>query len=383
MNNTCVKSESLENSSEISLEKKLDNNIEGFDFLRAIFSIIIVALKTNLFLLADILFSGTLAYALMAKVGYIAVPVFLQISLFLFYLKIEKKNFLYFLQKRLPRLISLYIFWVGSKVLFDIFVRGKSERFARIISSPRSLIEFIISGSQSPFFFFFSLIFLTTIATIIITLLKKTEKKSKLIISYGLLFVSCLLTFSLSVTEIVVDAVTDDAKIGIVNSISSIAFWDYNPICFLPYLFTTFIVIQEFKEGKLNSWSSYVNLKLCVLLSLFIFFTILEWHLFEELLHYSRLSLVFCSWLLLYVALLSPLRAHPAIKFISSCSLGIYGFHVFFTSVILPFIDKKSFSHNLLLIPGLELIIEFGLVLFCSIVLTLMFKKIKALKNYV
>lgn len=383
MNNTCVKSESLENSSQISSEKKLDNNIEGFDFLRAIFSIIIVALKTNLFLLADILVSGTLAYALMAKVGYIAVPVFLQISLFLFYLKIEKKNFLYFLQKRLPKLISLYIFWVGLKVLFDIFVRGKSERFARVISSPRSIIEFIISGSQSPFFFFFSLIFLTTIATIIITLLKKTEKTSKLIISYGLLFFSCVLTFSLSVTEIVVDAVTDDAKTGIVNSISSIAFWDYNPICFLPYLFTAFIVIQEFKEGKLNSWSSYVNLKLCVLLSLFIFFTILEWHLFEKLLHYSRLSLVFCSWLLLYVALLSPLRAPPAIKFISSCSLGIYGFHVFFTSVILPFIDKKSFSHNLLLIPGLELIIEFGLVLFCSIVLTLVFKKIKGLKNYV
>ena len=149
MKNTCVKSESWENSSQISSENNLDNNIEGFDFLRAIFSIIIVALKTN-------------------------------------------------------RLISLYIFWVGLKVLFDIFVRGKSERFARIISSPRSLIEFIISGSQSPFFFLFSLILLTTIATIIITLLKKTEKKSKLIISYGLLFVSCLLTFSLSVTEIVV-----------------------------------------------------------------------------------------------------------------------------------------------------------------------------------
>lgn len=383
MNNTCVKSESLENTSQISSEKKLDKNIEGFDFLRAIFSIIIVALKTNLFLLADILVSGTLAYALIAKVGYIAVPVFLQISLFLFYLKIEKKNFLYFLQKRLPRLISLYIFWVGSKVLFDIFVRSKSENFSWIIFSPRSLIEFVISGSQSPFFFFFSLIFLSTIATIIITLLRKTEKKSKLIISYGLLFVSCLLTFSLSVTEIVVNAVTDDAKIGIVNSISSIAFWDYNPICFLPYLFTAFIVIQELKEGKLNSWSSYVNLKLCVLLFLFIFFTILEWHLFEELLHYSRLSLVFGSWLLLYVALLSPLKAPPAIKFISSCSLGIYGFHVFFTSVILPLIDKNSFFHNLLVIPGLEIIIEFVLVLSCSIALTFVFKKIKGLKNYV
>lgn len=363
--------------------KKANKNIEGFDFLRAIFSIAIVALKTNLFFLAEILVSGAFAYALMAKVAYLAVPVFLQISLFLFYLKSEKASFFYFVQKRLPRLISLYIFWVGSVLLVDIFINESTK--IKGITSFKSLVEFIVSGGQSPFFFLFSLILLITLSAILITLFRKVEKESvKLFLSYVLVFISCLLIFSLSVAEIVVSKIGGNSATALVRSISAFAFWDYNPLCFLPYLFTSLIVIQEFNQGKLKCWSSSLKRKLCVLLFLFTFFIILEFHLFEKLLHYSRLSLVFGSWLLLYLALLSPIKAPPIIKFISSCSLGIYGFHVLFTDVVLPIIDNNKFLNNLFqTVPGLEVMINFGVVLAGSIALTLISKRIKGLRNFV
>ncbi|MFB2894442.1 acyltransferase family protein [Aerosakkonemataceae cyanobacterium BLCC-F50] len=365
--------------------KKSNKNIEGFDFLRAIFSIAIVALKSNLFVVVEILFSGAFAYALMAKVAYLAVPIFFQISLFLLYFKSEKTSNLYLLKKRLPKLILLYGFWVGAKVLYDVFIKGNFSLINDVTSSPRRLVEFIVTGGQSPFFFLFGLIFLSSLAGIIIASFRKIRSNSvKLFISYGLLFVSCLLIFSLSVTQIVVGNLGGNAEAGIVRSISNFAFWDYNPLCFLPYLFTALIVTQEFNEGKLKNWSSSLKLKLCVLLASFIFFLILELHLFEKLLHYSRLSLVFGSWLLLYLALLSPLKAPPAIKFLSSCSLGIYGFHVFFTDIVLSTIENNKFIKNIFqTVSGLEIAIGFVVVLACSIALTLLFKRIKGLRDFV
>jgi peptidoglycan/LPS O-acetylase OafA/YrhL len=65
---------------------------EGFDFLRAIFAIAVVAYKTRILHVPEILISnswtyGLSAYILSGMVGALAVPVFFQISLFLFYYK--------------------------------------------------------------------------------------------------------------------------------------------------------------------------------------------------------------------------------------------------------------------------------------------------------
>ena len=140
--------------------------------------------------------------------------------------------------------------------------------------------------------------------------------------------------------------------------------------------------MQEFNEGKMESWSSPLKLKLHSLLSLSIFFTILEWNLFEKLLHYSRLSLVFGSWLLLYLALASPLKAPSSVKFLSASSLGIYGFHVFFTSY--GSVSNIGFLRNLFdAVPGLEILVGFIITLAGSIALTIILKKIRVLKNLV
>jgi hypothetical protein len=364
-------------------QEKPSNRLEGFDFLRAIFSIAIVALKTNLFALAEILGSGVIAYGLMSKIGYLAVPVFFQISLFLFYVKSKQSGFSYFLQKRLPKLISLYLFWLISKVLFDIFANGQLETIKQRLSSFRQAIEFIVSGNQSPFFFFFSLIFLSTLAAMLTTLLKRLEKPYMNVpISYGLLFLSCLLVFSFSLTLLLVNPSSGNSEPGFLRAISSIASWDYNPISFLPYIFTAFIATQEFNEGKLKSLTLSLKLKLCGLLFLYVMFSVLEWNLFEKLLHYSRLSLIFGSWLLLYLGILSTRKVPGIVKFISTCSLGIYGFHVFFTRV--PALEQTNFIKNFLqTVPGLEILTGFLVTLIGSIALTLVFRKIRFLKNFV
>lgn len=364
-------------------QKGHSNRFEGFDFLRAIFSIAIVALKTNLFLLAEILVSSSLAYALMATIGYLAVPVFMQISLFLLYLKSEKLGISYFIEKRLIKLISLYFFWLLSKVLFDIFVKGELEALKYRLSSFRKVIEFIVSGDQSPFFFFFSLILLSTLGATLSTLFKRLGNPStKVAISYGLLFISCILVLCFPVADLIVTQSPGNSEPAFLRVISSIARWDYNPISFLPYLFTAFIAGQEFNDGKLKSLTLSIKLKLCGLLSLFVMFTVLEWNLFEKLLHYSRLSLICGSWLLLYLSLLSTRKVPGSVKFISTCSLGIYAFHVFFTNA--PALEHTNFISNFLqMVPGLEIIAGFLVTLIGSIVLTLCFQRIKFLKNFV
>ncbi|MFB2839397.1 acyltransferase family protein [Floridanema evergladense] len=380
-----VNLERLQNANESASDRNRKQNIEGFDFLRAIFSVVIVALKTRIFVLGEIFVSATFAYALMAKVAYLAVPVFLQMSLFLFYLKSEKLSFVYFLKKRLPRLILLYVFWVGTYVLFEIVVKGNSAIVKGVTSSTRSMIEFIISGGQSPFFFLFSLIFLTTLAAIVVTAFKKIENESvKHWISYALLFVCALAVFSFSLIPFTVTQLGGNSETGITHSISSIVFWDYNPFCFLPYLFTSLIVIQDFNSGKLEQFSSSFKVKLCTILALFIGFTIIEFHTLEKLLHYSRISLLLGSWLLLYLALLSPLKASPIVKFIASCSLGIYAFHVLLTGLTLPIIGNNEFFKNIFeTVPGSDIVLEFVVVLTGSIALSFILKKIKWLKTFV
>lgn len=355
--------------------------LEGFDFLRAVFSVVIVALKSEFLVPIKIVFSSTVAYFLAAEVGYLAVPVFLQISLFLLFLKGGNKGLKYFFQKRLPRLLSLYFFWVGLKVLFDL-VRG-DFKLESIISSPRALIEFIVSGGNSPFFFFFSLILLSTLASLWLIFTKRLKETSKILaVNYLLLFVSCLFVFSLSQAEAVYAAIWGQPVPGFITSISNLIAWDYNPLSFLPYLFTAAIVAQEASEKKLESWSRPLRLRSCGLLFLAILFSIWEWYLFQERLHYSRLSLVFSSWLLLYWGILTPRKAPAAVAFLSTCSLGIYGFHVFFTQHF-DTIWSSQLQSIFKPVPLTWALVTLLLPLLGSIGLTLVFRRVKFLKNFV
>lgn len=392
--------ESYQKSEQEHLAKK-QQKFEGFDFFRGLFPLAIVAYKTKLFYLPAILIPSSFTYqisdyVLSGMIGALAVPVFFQISLFLFYYKSEKTDFSYFLQKRLPRLISLYLFWVGSVTLFDILFAGGIEQIRRATSSLKTFVEFIVSGNSTPYFFFFSLILLTTLAQILIQLFNKIEKNSiKINISYCLLFVTSLFIFTFSALEPIMNAT--GIQSSLLNLLNNIARWDYTPVNFLPYIFTSAITVQEYKEGKLEKVTKSLKIKLYILLALTLIFFALEWILTSQGLliqvdqapldHYLRVSLIFGSWLLLYLGILLKPTVPPVIKFLSECSLGIYGFHVFFifkrSYRVLSLSSIPVLANLFQAVPALEIIIDFLVVLFGSIALTLLAKKSKILKRFV
>lgn len=357
---------------------------EGFDFLRAIFSLAIVADHTGLFSLATIYGTSTATSLLYANFSYIAVPVFLQISLFLFQLKSCRVVFRTFFQNRIAKLIYLYLFWLTSFVLFGLFFKGGSAGIAKLRSlSIGKWIEFIVSGGNSPFYFFFSLIFLTSLTALLVLVFKKVENFSARRISYWLLFISCIIIFASSIVDRISSSIYPNPQItSIVTKIANIVQWNYNPLNFLPYIFTTAIITQEFERGKFVKMTRLLKFELWILFFLFLIFTLLEWSLLDRLMHYSRLSLVFGSWLLLDLALLSTRRVPALVSFISEYSLGLYAFHLFFTHVILA--DNPNFLSRLSeLIPGLEILAEFLLVVSGALALTFVFKQISGLKSLV
>lgn len=337
----------------------------GFDYLRAIFAVVVVVLHANLLvILTGKLGMSSLAKILGANIGYLAVPIFFQISIFLFFLKSEQAGWKYFIKKRLPKLISLYLFWSISKLIFDFTLTRESTKIELGFSSLGGFIGFLSSGGYSAFYFFFSLIVLTTIAAILANYFRRLSRNFVKRISYLMLLASCILVFSFPVI---------DSLIGEREFLIQI----HNPLAFLPYVFTTAIAVQEFRQGSLKEINSPLRLKLYLLAGLFFGFTLLEWSLFTKFPQYSRLSLVFGSWFLLYLALLSEQKPPRLVKIISSASLGIYGLHVFFTDHTL-FLESLSEY-----VPGIGPLIRFLVALVGSISLTLVFKNTRFLKNFV
>ncbi|NJK41071.1 MAG: acyltransferase [Acaryochloridaceae cyanobacterium SU_2_1] len=352
------------------LKQKSENRFTGFDFLRAIFSVVVVALHSNIFnLLSGKTQWSFVSNILTMNVGYVAVPVFIQISLFLFFINSKKFGSHYFTQKRFPKLISLYLFWMISKTLFDALF-GNIEAIKLGLSSFDRFILFIVSGGHTIFYFFPCLLFLTAIAQSFNYLMDHVKKTSAKKLSYYLLFLSSVLVFSFPIIDL----------LNRRESFSQII----NYFNFLPYIFIAAIVALEFGEGKLENLSTSLKLKMLSLSILAVLFMIIEWKIFENFPdrsrlfpHYARLSLTFVSWLLLYLALLFTQRVPTIIRLISQYSLGIYGFHIFFT-------DHTSFLDSLSqIIPGLGAVIKFLVALTCSIALTFVFKQIKVLRNFV
>jgi hypothetical protein len=356
---------------------------EGFDFLRAVFAIAIVALHCYLFFPGSLKVGAiSIGDILRANVAYLAVPVFFQISLFLFYIRSEKAGPLYLLQKRLPKLTSLYLFWVGSLIAFNILLNGKLESIQSSLSSVKALIEFIVSGGHSPLYFFFSLAFITVLTEAVVLCLRKIRKDAlKNSILYTLLVASCGLLIVFSFLR-VPDASFENAP-SFVRFLSSFSQWDYNPLNFLPYIFATAIAVRDYKLGLLRTENLRLRLKLSILTALFLAFTVLEWLPSQDLLHYSRLSLIFGSWVLLYLALLSNRVVPKVVQFLSGCSLGIYTLHLFFTKGLFKNPAFSAFDPASQSSLNLIILFLFGVTLLGSIGLTMLFRRVKFLKGFV
>ncbi|NJN37806.1 MAG: acyltransferase [Acaryochloridaceae cyanobacterium CSU_3_4] len=264
---------------------------EGFHFLRAIFSILIVALRSDFIGLIGLLTVASIGDFLKANIAYVAVPVFLQISLFLFYFKREQLGGSYFIRKRLPKLIYLYVFWVTAIVIFDFILNKNPDIIRDATSSVKGLIEFIVSGGSSPFFFFFALIFLISLAEGFVLSQESRAFSKNIKLAYSLLFISCLIVCCFSFIDLTINNIFSGNPPSLLKVIHNITKWDYNPLNFLPYVFTAAITFHEFEQGKMQSLTPKFRIKLCLLFALFIVFTILEWSFREDFRSYARLSL--------------------------------------------------------------------------------------------
>lgn len=387
------------NDSQLNDEKLSDKNsrLEGFDIFRAIFSISIIAYKTKLFYLPTFLVPTSASfflsdYILSGIVGAIAVPVFLQMSLFIFDSKRNKLGSSYFFESRLPRLIKLYLFWIILITLYDILFVDKILVFEQNFSSLKRIMLFVVSGHNTPYFFFFSLIFLTICSEILISFLKQINEAYRARVIYLLLLISCMWIFTCSALDSIINYKW--IQLSFLENINKLTRWDYNPLNFLPYIFTAAITSHEYDGGKIKELNKFTKQKLTFLLSLSIIFFVLEWTLTSNkfliqvdqapLDHYMRLSLLFGSWFLLYIALIFKQQAPRILKAISNLSLGIYGFHVFFIFKKPLSFDKIYFLENIFqAFPSLQILTTFLITLFGSIVLSLIFQKIKLTKRFV
>jgi surface polysaccharide O-acyltransferase-like enzyme len=91
----------------------------------------------------------------------LAVPVFFQISLFIFYNK-QAIDQSYFRKKKLQDLLIIYSIWMSIGLVVNSLVSKGEDLFA--LDNLENLTIFFISGSRPELYFLFSLIFLTVLA---------------------------------------------------------------------------------------------------------------------------------------------------------------------------------------------------------------------------
>lgn len=290
-----------------------DQNIPGFHWLRAIFSVAVVAWHINSFG-ASLLFSKT-AYRrhvfvfsdlINFHVLFLAVPIFFLISCYLY---ARKNPSFQYCRKRLARFAMLAVFWtMAGTALYD------SHHMLSLLH-PKSLQAFlttVISAAQTPYYFFVSLMILT-VATHIASRLSTGVN--------SLLFIlACALIFAL-------------AKASIAFSLPALnIFW--SPMNFMPYPFAAVVMARN--EERLFSGDSRLFI-VAAFLTAAIFAGLYEWRfdvneIFFDIQAfampaYARLSVVFLSVSLFAAVMTRRIRTNRTIEFMSGQSLALYCLH--------------------------------------------------------
>ncbi len=336
----------------------------GFDYLRAIFCLFVVAWHNFVFGPPTYShyntinnFSPALPDILYFNILLLAAPVFFQLSLVLYLSNRHTGGSRYF-RRRIVHLLSLFLFWSSSILLFRYFILGWNinEFFLNF----NETIKTLVSGGRSRFFYFFSLIILTCLTESLLFYLQSRKNKNTFIVS----------AFVFSLIMLVVSPHLF-AKANLIFNYS-------NPINFLPYVFSAFIVAELLKNS--NS-----TIALSVLFSLYILFSIFEWTTLQYSLWstywkfilppYTRISVVFGT--MFVVCLFGRTKKPPPriISVLSSYSLGIYCLH--------RFIPTASLWDILNVTPHPRGIANCIIQLLGALIITFLFRKIVFLRRFV
>lgn len=336
----------------------------GFDYIRAIFCLFVVAWHNFIFGPPTYFhyntinnFFPTIPDILYFNILLLAVPVFFQLSLVLYILNRHSKSSNYF-GRRIIRLLSLFFFWSSSILIFRYFILdwNINEFFLNL----NETIKTLVSGGRSRFFYFFSLIILTCLAEPLLFYLQSRKNKNT--------FIFCAFVFSLIMLVVSPHLF---AKANLLFNYT-------NPINFLPYVFSAFIVAELFKKSNRT-------ITLSVLFALYILFSIFEWTTLQYsiwssywkfiLPPYTRLSVVFGTMFI--VGLFGKVNKPPPkiISMLSSYSLGIYCLH--------RFIPTDSLWDILNVTPHPMGIVNCIIQLLGALIITHLFRKIVFLRRFV
>lgn len=292
----------------------MKERIPGFDYIRSIMSIFVViwhfgGLGQSLIFshneYANHIFS--LSDLINFHVLLLAVPLFIIVSNFLFFINIPTVEIL---KRRSKRLLVLYSFWLCAFAIFIYGIRGL-ENF--IPDSLSSLFFNILSAWHTNYYFFISLL-ITTLLTYFLSSLSNRIVISCFIISCLILFLLPILTKAIS-------------------SYPLSAFW--NPLNFIPYA-PAAILISRFRIDIEKR--KYLTIFVAGLLS--VIFSIIEWHIDVSDIYfqgqpsafpsYTRVSIVFATIIVLIIALDSRIKVNRIILFMSKHALALYCLHQFF-----------------------------------------------------
>lgn len=350
-------------------EIKKSDKIYGFDYLRAVCCLSVLVLHSNLpSLLND---HRLVKNILNFNFLFLSVPIFLQIALVLFFLNREKKPS-YFINRRLPKLLQIYLYWGLISHLFNLLTnRDTYLAYLRGLDG-WGFIQYVMNdGFSNPFYFFFSLLLTTCIAELLAICWEKT--KSSLLLYTGMILVFLIL-------------IAMPFSVLFINRNWIFLAQVFNPLNFLPYIFSSFLLSQYLiknEEHQFNNKNYY--LQICIFLILFIGCAVLEWKYIsntipwcfgsvDSLPPYTRISSVFAAWLITLISFQVKSPPNFVIKSLSDLSLGIYCFHTF---VGITF--QMIFMHQ----HKYGSILDFLLMLFGSVILTKIFKQIPILQDFV
>ncbi len=324
----------------------LKKHVSGFDYLRAFFSILVVIWHDKnipyiMGMQSDIRNIVEIFYY---NICLLAVPIFFQISLFLFYKK-QETNHGYFLEKKLPDLLIVYSIWMSIGLTIDAMVTKGSSLLE--LASIKKIILMLIAGSRPELYFLFSLILITFIAFLNHRYLLNT--KNSIYIQLILLGVSSIAILSLDTMAIVTHKYIFSAP--------------WNPICFLPYVFSSSILLALDRDNR-SDFAIYFYKKrfrfIATLLAVFLLLSSLEWYFInsptivnnhELLPMYARTSLIFGTFIICYCAILHVGKSSNLIKEISQESLSIYLMHRY----ILQFFQYLNYSLDIIFNPVIRI----------------------------
>lgn len=339
---------------------KQNDFIFGFDYLRILLCVGVIALHSNIFSVANQYIGTALDNPLYYRVllynfFWVCVPVFMTISLFLYVRKsYNDKNYF---KKRIKQLIITYLFWAIIELVLN---NHGNISFIKELDLKGLFFIFISNGTIA--YFLFNLLYMTIFTEVIIRIYKKYNCK----ILYIVFFILSLILMFFNIYCI--------HKIGFSLEFAERLVFS-NPLLFIPYSFSALFLyhLQKNKDNNMYKKTMIVALAIWILLGFADWiirgynFDFIKYN-YESL---GRPSLVFESIFLVLLFSLIKKKPNKIISKLSGLTMGVFLIH----TIVLNYLGLNLINFGLNL-NGFWIFILTTLI---SFLITYVIKKFKFL----